>query len=225
MKNTRWFLCLDFETDGKDPHTCNPVELAAVPINPDTLEIRKQYAFNTVIRPPGIDTEEYFDDERIKTIEWHAKHAECTYDEVVEKWKDGMDQKTAWKNFCAYCTKYMVDKRPGQWYPQPIPVGYNIIGYDLIIARRLAAAHKTPFPMGEVNKVDIYDMIFTWLGHLPEPFDLQMDTLRPWLGLQSEGQAHSALADVFEEAAIFVKFMKFQRRQSRVDKFKGAFSR
>jgi len=225
MINTRWYLCFDFETDGKKPEECNPVELAAVPINPETLEIKKSHAFNTIIRPPGIDTEEYFDPERIKTIEWHASHAGCTYEEIVEKWKDGMDQKTAWKNFCAYCKKYMVDKKPGQWFPQPIPVGYNIIGYDLLIARRLAKAHKTGFPMGEVNKIDIYDMLFSWMENLYEPFDLKMDTLRQWLGLTSEGQAHSALADVFEEAEIFVRFMKFQRKQSSVEKFKGAFSR
>jgi len=224
MKNSRWFICFDFETDGKKAEECSPVELAAVPIDPETLEIRRACAFSTVIRPPGIDKEDYFDDKKVETINWHAKQAGCTFDDIVEKWKGGMAQKTAWKNFCSYCSKYNVDKRPGQWYPQPIPVGYNILGYDMIIAERLAEKHKAKVPFSQVTRVDIFDMIFTWFENLDEPSDFKMDTLRKFFGIKSEGKAHSAIVDVFEEAEIFVKFMKFQRRQASVKKFKGSFA-
>ena len=30
MKNERWIICFDLETDGPDPKICNPVEIAAV---------------------------------------------------------------------------------------------------------------------------------------------------------------------------------------------------
>ena len=51
--NNRWIIVIDFETDGTDPNTCNPVELAAVPIEPRTLEIKASKAFSAVIKPPG----------------------------------------------------------------------------------------------------------------------------------------------------------------------------
>jgi hypothetical protein len=223
MKNNRWFLCFDFETDGKNPNECNPVQLAAVPIDPDTLEIKKEFSFNVWIRPPGIDNEDYFDDERSKTIQWHADNMGLEFDQVVEKWKGGVAQKTAWKQFCTYCAKYEVDKRPGQWYPQPIPVGYNIWGYDKVIVDRLAAKHKTKVPFSEVTKMDVFDQIFWWMESLDEPTDFKMDTLRKFFGIESQGQAHDALVDVYEESEIFVRFLKFHRKQASVAKFKGSF--
>ena len=62
--NNRWIIVFDWETDSPDPHTCNPVELAAIPIEPRTLEIKKDKAFNTVIKPPGFIKDEYFRDDR-----------------------------------------------------------------------------------------------------------------------------------------------------------------
>ena len=37
--NNRCIIVFDWQTDSPDPHTCNPVELAAIPIEPRTLEI------------------------------------------------------------------------------------------------------------------------------------------------------------------------------------------
>jgi hypothetical protein len=224
MKNSRWYICFDFETDGKDPRTCNPTQLAAVPIHPETLEIKSDLSFNVWIRPLGIDKDDYLDDKRSETVQWHADNMKCTFDEVLEKWKGGIAPKTAWKQFCTYCAKYEVEKRPGQWYPQPLPVGYNIWGYDKIIADRLATKYKTKIPFSEVQKMDIYDMMFMWMENLEEPQDLKMDTIRKFLGMKSKGQAHDALVDVHDESEVFVRFLKFHRRQASVKKFKGSFA-
>ena len=40
--NNRWIIVFDWETDSPDPDTCNPVELAAVPVDPRTLELNQQ---------------------------------------------------------------------------------------------------------------------------------------------------------------------------------------
>jgi len=225
MRNTRWIICYDFETDLPDPDECNVTELAAVPIDPDTLEIKKEHAFSAMIKPPGINKEEYFTDARNKTIKWHANNASCTSEEIVEGWKKGTAEKTAWKSFVAYCKKYEVEKRPGLWYPQPIPAGYNIIGFDAVILDRLVDKHKTKNPFSAVQKMDIMDLMFYWFESLDEPNDLKMDTLRKWLGMPSQGLAHTAIADVFEEAELLVRFLKFMRRQASVEKFKGSFAK
>ena len=49
----------DLETDALNPQTCNAVELAAVPVNPRTLEIKSEQAFRATIKPDDIDKEEY----------------------------------------------------------------------------------------------------------------------------------------------------------------------
>ena len=48
--NNRWIIVFDWETDGTDPTSCNPVELAAVPIEPRTLEIKTDKAFRIFIQ-------------------------------------------------------------------------------------------------------------------------------------------------------------------------------
>ena len=44
MMNNRWIMVFDLETDAPNPQTCNAVELAAVPVNPRTLEIKAEQA-------------------------------------------------------------------------------------------------------------------------------------------------------------------------------------
>ena len=43
--NNRWIIVFDWETDSPNPDTCNPVELAAVPVDPRTLEIKTVQPF------------------------------------------------------------------------------------------------------------------------------------------------------------------------------------
>lgn len=225
MKNTRWIIVFDMETDSPEPESCNPTQLAAVPIHPETLEIKKDDAFNVYIKPPGIDKPEYFDTpKRQATIDWTAGNYNITSEEVVEKWKSGMSQKVAWKNFCKYCEKYKVAKRKGQWFPEPIPAGYNITGFDLPIVDRMVQEHKTKNPFSKVNKLDAMDNLFWWFENLDEPSDFKMDTWRDFFELKKkDGIAHDALTDIFEEAAIIQRFLKFHRKQASVDKFKGSF--
>lgn len=224
-KNSRWIVCFDFETDSPNKDVCNPVQLAAVPIDPESLEPQKDQSFNVVIKPDGIDKDDYLTAEREKTIQWHADIHSISFDEVIENWKGGISEKVAWKNFCNWCAKYTVDKRPGQWFPQPIPAGYNITGFDLPIAQRLCAKYKVKNPFSGVTKLDAMDNLFWWFESLEEPFDFKMDTWRKFFDIKMKGGvAHDALTDVFEESAIVTRFLKFHRKQSSVSKFKGSFA-
>ena len=223
--NNRWIIVFDLETDSPNPDSCNPVEIAAVPVDPRTLEIKEEQAFRATIKPDGLDTDEYFTKERQSTIAWHAKTRGVNTEEIVADWKTGQSEKVVWKNFMSYCSKYEVDKRPGQWYTEPIPAGYNIVGFDLPILYRLAEKHKTKFPLSKVTKIDMMDILFMWFENLEEPANMKLDTFRDFLGLEADGQAHEALSDTIDEAKLMVKFLKFHRKQASVDKFKGAFSK
>ena len=87
--NNRWIMVFDWETDSPNPNTCNPVELAAVPVNPRTLEIKTDQSFRATIRPDDIDSEEYFTKERQGTIAWHAKQRGVKTEEIIADWKKG----------------------------------------------------------------------------------------------------------------------------------------
>lgn len=225
MKNERWIICFDLETDGPDPKICNPVEIAAVPINPDTLEIKRDAIFHSMIRPPNIDKKEYFTDDIKKTIAWHAKKRDQTEEEIVQLWKSARDEKVVWKDFCLFCSKFTVDKKPGQWYPEPIPAGYNIAKYDMPILTRLAEKYKTKIPMSTVSEFDFMDAVLWWFESLDEPKDYKADTLRDFFGMKATGAAHTAISDVQDTAEWIVRFLKFHRKQASVSKFKNSFGK
>ena len=117
-----------------------------------------------------------------------------------------------------------MDKKRGQWFVEPIPSGYNIVNFDLVIARRLAKKYKTKLPFSEVSKIDMMDILFMWFENLDEPSSMKLDAFRDFLGMRA-AQAHEALSDTIDEAELMVKFMKFHRRQSSVNKFKGSFAK
>jgi hypothetical protein len=217
-------MVFDFETDGTDATSCNVTELAAVPIEPKKLKILEDKGFKIAIKPPGIDTDEYFTPNVMKTIRWHAKNRNVTPEKIIEMWKDGFEEKVAWESFCKYCTGFHTKKSRENWYTDPIPAGYNIINFDMVIAKRLCEKHKTDMPFSTVKKVDCFDWLFTWFENLSQPRNLKMDTLREFFGLNSNGHAHEAMKDVMDEAKIIVKFLNFQRRQATIQKFKGAIN-
>ena len=204
MINNRWIIVFDLETDGTDPYSCNAVELAAVPVDPRTLEIKESQAFRVTIKPDGIDDEEYFTKARQDTIAWHAKTRGVEPEDIIKDWKSGQTEKVAWKNFMSYCSKYEVDKRPGQWYTEPIPAGYNIIGFDMPILKRLSEKYKTKMPLSTVTKIDMMDILFTWFENLDEPNGMKLDTFRDFFGLKASAQAHEALSDTIDEAKLFL---------------------
>ena len=224
MKNNRWIIVFDFETDGKDHKTCNPTELAAVPVDPDSLEVKTDNIFNVTIKPENIDKDSYFTDSVNETIAWHAKQREVSNAEIIEKWKNGLPLQVAIKNFYDYTAKFHIDKRPGQYIVDPIPAGYNIIGYDIpIMERIIKALGYKKMPFSTANRFDLYDNICWWFENLEEPKDLKLDTLRDFLGLKKSGQTHEAIYDVLDTANILTRFIKFHRKQASINKFKGAF--
>lgn len=219
--NNKWIIVFDFETDSPDPATCNPVELAAIPIEPRTLEIKTDRAFSVVIKPPGFSKESYFTEERQKTIEWHAKQRGVETSDIIKSWKKGKSEKIAWKSFCDYCKKFNIEKTGSNWYTEPISAGYNIVGFDLPICQRLCEKHKTKMPFAKVNKMDLMDLLFYWFESLDEPRNFRLDTMRGFFGIKAS-QAHEAYSDTVDTAKLLVQFLKFHRRQANVGKFKGS---
>ena len=225
MKNKRYICVFDFETDGKFPETANPVQVAAIILNPRSLEIIAE--FESKMRPKDVTGTTYFEDHK-DTIEWHAKLHKTTAEKIFEAWKKYPDSKIVWTRFFEFISKYHTRQNNPGSFTAPIPAGYNIVNFDLPIALRLCKQYGFVDTNGnskmfsKVNKFDVYDIVFSWFENLNEPEKLSMDYIRPFLGMSTDG-AHDALQDVKDTTAILVRFLNFQRRLGSVEKFKDCF--
>lgn len=207
--NFRKFVVFDFETDGTNPLTCNPVQVAAVAIDPRKLEIIPNSEFNIMMRPPGIDKPEYLqDEERMKTIKWHANLRNVTVDEVIQKWQEAPDQEYAWRQFSSYVDNHNFKKN--EWFA-PIACGSNIREFDLVIASRLNQRYGINRLFWNRDKVDLLDMCFLWFNWVEDgPKNYKMDTLREHFGLKTD-MAHDALQDVKDCSNLICRFLKLHK--------------
>lgn len=212
MPAFRKFIVFDFETDGVDPKTCNPVQVAALVIDPRKLEIVKGSEFNMMMKPPGVDKPEYLEDpERLKTVQWHANLRNTTVDEVIKKWKEAPEQEYAWGQFCSFVDKQNFKKN--DWFA-PIACGANIRDFDLPIAARLNEKYGVTRLFWNRDKIDLLDMCFMWFNWIEDgPKNYKVDTLREYFGMSSEN-AHDALQDVRDCANLICRFLKLHKNQA-----------
>lgn len=220
-------ICVyDFETDGKNPNTCNPTELAAVMIDPRSLNIIPNSEFNTVIMPPDIDDINYVELHK-DTIDFHAKNHQCEPEKIVAAWKKGVPQKTAWSSFKEYLSKYHSGSDKKTQFTAPIQAGMNILRFDDIIINRLSKecgdlnkdnVSKLFYPR---DKIDLMHILFLWFENSNDLESFSMDVIRPYFGLKTTG-SHEALKDVKDTAVLISRFMKLHRRFSINVKFRGA---
>jgi oligoribonuclease (3'-5' exoribonuclease) len=213
--NYRKLCVFDLESDGLDPHTCQPVQIAALMLDSRKLTEVPGGRFNINLKPDGIDKDTYFTEGKLETIEWHAKNYKCNGEDIIERWKNGCDQKYGWSRFEEFINKF---NTKGSTWHAPIPCGTNIKDYDLIIVNRYLNI-KNIFWMRDI--VDLQSLCFMWFENLVDcPPNFKMDTLRNYFGIPSDS-AHDAMKDVEDEALIIRKFLLLTRRFSSNIKFRN----
>jgi len=219
--NYRRLCIFDFETDGKDSATCQPVQIAAMILDPRTLKPKPGGKFNLNLKPEGIDNlNEYLTEEKESTIKWHADNYGCSKDEIIKKWQNSCDQKYGWQQFVEFVNKFNNHKK---LWTAPIPCGINIKDFDLPIAQRLNNKYKVSNLFWLRDAIDIIPLCFMWFENLDKddiPSNFRMDTLRDYFGM-SKTNAHDAMKDVEDEALVIRKFMMLSRRFSDKVKFKN----
>jgi len=218
----RNFLVFDFETDGVDPYSCNPVQLAAQIVHSKKLEIIPHEKFCTDMKPLGIeDVDKYVSDPKVrKTVEWHAKQQKCEFDDVIQRWREAPDQQLAWSQFNTFVTKQNWKKTA---FTAPIACGMNIRNFDLIICKKLNDKYGIKTMFWKRDQIDLLDLFFYWFENLEDgPKSHNMDTIREYFGMSAEN-AHDAMKDVQDCAEIICRFMRVHRKYSQRITFKGAF--
>lgn len=210
MLNKNTIIMYDFETGSRNPHTTQPVQLAAVAIEPRNLEIIPGSEFNSLIQP--ILDKEQQEKLGIGNIEQEALDVNG---KTLEELAKAPPAKIVWGNFVKYCENYNIT---GKQWDAPILSGFNNRGFDDIILNRLAAQYG-PFDkeyrkcslFHPVVNLDLYQILWPWFESNYEiGWSLSMDNLRKFLGMSLEN-AHDALQDVKDQADILIRVLKLQR--------------
>ena len=203
----RDYIIFDFETGSRNPRKTQPTQIAALALDGRNLSLKG--AFNSEIKPI-LD-----DDEAVAAgLDPIEDGALKVTNKTREALAEAPSLKSVLTKFCKFVDQY---NWKGEPFFAPIPVGYNIIGFDLPIINRLC---KEFGPWDEkrdgqklfskVYKVDLMDNMFMWTEGDPSVKSISMDTLRERMGLSKEN-AHDALQDVKDTANIFIKMLKTHR--------------
>lgn len=219
--NTRTLLVVDYESDSPDPDTCEPVQLSAIAIDPYKLEFIKDSEFDIVIKPDDIDNKDYLELHE-QTINFHAKNMNVSPDKVLEKWRTGVDQKTALNSFLQYIKKY--NPKNNSFYTAPIFCGANP-DFDIKIFKRYCNKYGITFKnlFWWRDTLDVISISNLWLQWKEDcPRDFKMDTLREYFGIPLAG-AHNSLNDVIDEGKLLIRYLQFFKKVSEKTTFAGCF--
>lgn len=217
----RDIICLDFETGGVNPYTCQLTQIAAIALDGRSFKLKG--SFNSEIFA------ETDDDKAVELgLEPLSEKALKVTGKNREQIASAPDIKYVWPKFVEFVNKYNYNKTT---YFAPIACGYNIINYDMVIIDRLCkqfgqhnGEKQTIF--NQIFKIDVLDMVHLWLESDPDIKTYNLDKIRDVMGLSKEN-AHDALQDVKDTANIMILFMKTQReiyQQLLCKKINGAFA-
>jgi DNA polymerase III alpha subunit (gram-positive type) len=187
--NSSNYVIFDFETDGLNVETLQPLQIAAVVVNPRNLQLYEGAHFSSYIRP-DFTTLNRDVLEKNKILESDLKDAPLP--------------KVVWKDFAKWVSDFDVVLEKGK--KKPIPVGYNIKNYDLPIYKRLNSEYKVKDFFSPFN-VDVLELSYCWFENNTQVQSLSLDFLRNFFKLPTKG-AHNAIVDVQQTAEIFIEFMK-----------------
>ena len=216
----RDYIVFDFETGSRNPQKTQPTQIAALAL--DGRNFKLKGTFNSEIRP-------ILDDEKAMEMGFDPLEDEAL--RITGKNREDLAKapmpKTVWKKFVNFVNQY---NWKGTQFFAPIPAGFNIIGFDMIIVNRMCKAYG-PYDkdrqqqklFNKIYKVDMMDNMFMWTEGDPAIKSISMDSLRDRMGLSKEN-AHDALQDVKDTANIMIKFMKTHRsvyRNLKIDKAFG----
>jgi DNA polymerase III epsilon subunit-like protein len=216
----RDYIIFDFETGSRNPHRTQPTQIAAIALDGRTLQMKGQ--FNSEIKP-------IFDDEKAIAAGFDPIQDEAL--KITKKTREQLELapslKSVWNKFTKFVDQY---NWKGEPFFNPIPVGFNILGFDMHIINRLCRdfgpwdkEREQQKLFSRVYKIDIMDNIFAWTESDPSVKSISMDSLRERMGLSLDN-AHDALQDVKDEANIFIKLMKTHRAVYQNMNFDKAFA-
>lgn len=200
--NNNYIVVFDFETGGLNTSTLEPVQIAAVALDPRTFE--EVDFFQSLMRP----------------LDMNNLQAEAMKVNGLKKEQLTVapEQGVVWEQFCKWVKKFnRKGKGRSSLLPLPIPAGKNIRKFDLPIAHRLCKTYGMVSDKGNPNifndriTIDLEDFLFHWFENSDELISYSMDEgVRPFFGLDTQ-PTHDALVDTRQTALLIVKYLKLYR--------------
>lgn len=217
--NFNHYCFFDFETTGKNKYTAQPVQLAAAIVDGRKLTVLDR--FESLVKPE-------FDEKVCEKKNWAPLTEESIkiHGKTKEMLEKAPNLKIVWSNFVAFVQRY--NPKKDKWN-SPIMAGFNIKNYDTELVRRCCELYG---PYDKIygaqslfhpfNSFDVMDDIYKWTENRQDMKSISMDTVREWMGI-SKKNAHDAMKDVNDGAAIMVKYLKLYRHFSPKIKFEKCF--
>jgi DNA polymerase III epsilon subunit-like protein len=228
MANFQKICVFDLETDGISPDKCSPVQIAAIMVDPNKLEIIPDSEFNINLKPEALQDKPDYDYSDSDVLDFHAKVRGSSKEDILKQWKDYQKQEQGWKLFVSYLELYHTRSDKKSCFTAPIAAGYNINRFDLRIIERLSTKYNNVNKEGKSSLfyprdvLDMMNMVFYWFEGNSELKNYTLDHIREYFGLSTVG-AHDALKDVKDTAHLLIRFMRLHRNLANKVKFKGSF--
>ncbi len=216
----RDIIVFDFETGSRNPTKTQPTQLAALALDGRSLKLKG--TFNSEIKP-------ILDDDKAISLGLDPIEDEAL--RITGKTRTQLRKaptvRSVWKKFIKFVEQY---NWKGTQFFAPIPAGFNIIGFDMIIVNRLCKEFG-PYDeerqqqklFNKIYKIDVMDNVFMWTEADPSVRSISMDSLRDRMGMSKEN-AHDALQDVKDTSNIMIKFLKTHRAVYQNLKIEKAFA-
>lgn len=217
MINTRTIIFFDFETGGKNASTTQPLELAAVAINPRKLEVIKDSLFHSYIKP--------WDEKTLlkKGMDKIEEEALAVNKLTLDMLESSPTEDVVWKSFCSWVYQFNVKK--SSW-EAPIAAHFNGINFDMKIVERLCSMYD-PWDkkrcqqkiFNPITQLDLSHVTFMMNENNPEVDGNSMGAILKHLEAPTDGQ-HSASWDTLMGAELLCRYLRMIRSWSHRTDFK-----
>lgn len=214
-----YLVVFDFETCNMRCDEYSPIQLAAIVLDPRTLEEVEGGRFG--------GKNENGEDLLMEPLDWSLVEDEALLanGKTREQLENAPGQKVVWDSFVNFMKKYNKD---GSRYTRPIPVGHNIINFDIPIIQAMCRKYGNldsegkPDIFSSIFQIDVMQNTWWWWESLKEPSRHSNDYICDYFGINKEG-AHDAMVDCEHTAMIFRKFLNYYRKHAKKTTFKGCF--
>jgi DNA polymerase III epsilon subunit-like protein len=183
-------MIFDFETTSKFSHLAEITQIGAIAVDNRTL--RPLDTFKTMVKPHDIDGIED------KALEVTGFTRQQFYDLSEAHLPEAI-----WPTFVEWVQGFNRSANNNA-FNAPIPVGYNIVGYDMPILRKYCQKYgpwddkrQDQKLLSQFGKVDVMDIVWLWLEHSRCLPNMKLSTIAEHFGVPKEiiEDAHDALTD------------------------------
>lgn len=220
-------IVFDLETSHIDTAVADPIQIAAIVIDPNRLQTLENSEFYSWCCPDNIDSPTYIKN-NLSTLQFHCKNYNLSMDDLIQKIRESPSEKVVFEKFIDYIKKYHTTQSTQSIFTAPILAGFNVFNFDFPILDRLCTKYKILDKNNKQNlyntrdSMDIMKIAMLWLNYLPDINSYSMDSIRKYFAMDNS-QAHDAIFDVRQEAQILLKFLTLHKSLAKNIAFKNCF--